>query len=246
MLMTKQRSRGENASLESSLLQGRVTRSRLKDFNKTVEEEKQEKDSIRSGASTAKDPNKLLLEIERQRKQNKLKSEKSAREQRRQKRLLRNEFMNTDEIKQELGKVDWSKREVLREFNRLRTLRKKEKRNRVKKVRTTRARKGSINTEDESDLFENPEDFEWPDAEIQLPEKQTLSGRPVTKKEKDSEDDEIESLKIMMEANIYRLLGIQETGMKEMKILYGEEKEKEGKEGEGEGEKNDMVVDKEK
>jgi len=192
--------------------------------------------------SAPKDPNKEQIELERVHRQ-KVESEKSAREQRRQKRLLRNEFLNTDEIKQELGTIDWSKREILREFNRLKALRKKEKRSKIKRSGAKysfRGRKGSFNTEDESDLFENPEDFEWPEVEITIGDahqqealgnydnpgrakqatKSTASGRAVTKKEKDDEDAS-ESLKIIMEANVYRLLGTEEKGMEEMKILYG-------------------------
>ena len=81
-----------------------------------------------------------------------------------------------------------------------------------------------MDTEEETDLFENPEDFEWPDLKVSPkpePGVQTNSGRAVTnpKPGSESEDLDTQSLKIIMEANVYRLLGKQEQGIEEMKIF---------------------------
>ncbi|CAI2365661.1 unnamed protein product [Moneuplotes crassus] len=235
MLLTKKRTRQADKELEPEFISGRVTRSRLKDLNKTEEE----KDVCSSKNSTGyKDSGQIQTEFERQKRKNieafdnkngtmtkpYITHEKSAREQRRQKRVLRNE-LPTSENRDEFKNINWSNREIFREFTRVKSLRRREKNKRKKmKARyTSRKRKGSINTEEETDLFEDPEDFEWPDADIDisvLKQQSTNSGRQVTKPEnKDDEDDNTQSLKIMMEANIYRLLGKQEQGLEEMKIF---------------------------
>lgn len=229
MLLTKQRTRRAEKELDATLLQGRVTRGRLKDFKKTVEDENNDKASVRSGTSASKDVSKIQYNLERQRRQEKVESERLAREQRRQKRLFRNEFLTTADNKEELKNINWSNREIIREFNRLRALRKKEMKSRKRRAGVKyafRARKGSVNTEDESDLFENPEDFEWPEAEkvISHKQKSTASGRPVNKRDIDEDNEGNEGLKIMMEANVYRLLGVEEQGVEEMDIFLENEK----------------------
>ena len=171
-----------------------------------------------------KDASQIQLEKERAKRREKIDDERSAREQRRQKRMMRNE-LPTSENKESFKNIDWSTKEIIREFGRVKALRKREMRNRRKRCRarySSRNRRGSVNTEEEPDLFENPEDFDWPDAEpiIRQKQKSTNSGRQVNKPEnKDEEEDESETLKIMMEANMYRLLGIQERGLEEMKIF---------------------------
>lgn len=221
MLLTKQRTRQSNNVLEPDFLPGRVTRSRLKDLNKT-EEEKDNKTNKSGGVY--KDSSQIQIELERQKRQEKIETEKSAREQRRQKRVLRNEFP-TSENKDEFRNIDWSSKEIIREFNRVRALKRREKNKRKKKNgRASRKRRRSVDTEEETDLFENPEDFEWPDLKVSpKPESgvQTNSGRAVTnpKPGSESEDLDTQSLKIIMEANVYRLLGKQEQGMEEMKIF---------------------------
>ena len=224
MLLTKQRTRRAEKELDSGFHQGRMTRSRLKDLTHN-ENDGSEKQNPKQSSGVFKDSGQVQLEMERQKFQEKVENEKSAREQRRQKRLMRNE-LPTSENKEEFKNIDWSSREILREFNRVKALRKKDKRSRRKRNRAkyyNRNRRGSINTEEETDLFENPEDFEWPDSEpiIQNKRQSTNSGRQVTKPENKDEEDEndAENLKIMMEANVYRLLGIQEQGCEEMKIF---------------------------
>lgn len=170
-LITRQRTRRAEKDLETTLLQGRVTRNRLKDFNKIVgasEDDNNEKASEKSEVSGSKDNVKVQLELDKQRRQQKIEAEKSAREQRRQKRLMRNEIP-TEENKDDFKNLEWSDREILREFNRIKALRVKDKKNRRKRAATksgARVRRGSVNTDSETDLFENPSDFEWPDADI--------------------------------------------------------------------------------
>ena len=172
-----------------------------------------------------KDASQIQLEKERAKRREKIDDERSAREQRRQKRLMRNE-LPTSENKESFKNIDWSTKEIIREFGRVKALRKRDMRNRRKRCRarySSRNRRGSVNTEEEPDLFENPEDFDWPDAEpiVRQKQKSTNSGRQVNKPEnKDEEENESETLKIMMEANMYRLLGIQERGLEEMKIFW--------------------------
>lgn len=94
---------------------------------------------------------------------NKIESERSAREQRRQKRVIRNEVPCTFN-KESFKNIDWSPREIIREFNRIKALRKRDKKERRKRggAKYSQRRKGSINTEEETDLFERNSDFDWP------------------------------------------------------------------------------------
>jgi hypothetical protein len=210
MLLTKQRTRmQEKADIESTQLQGRVTRGRLKDLTK----DDQDNNSNMSG-SNAKDGTKVLLEIERQKHQDKIgissysysyaiDHEKSAREQRRQKRVIRNEVPSTYN-KESFKDIDWSPREIMREFNRIKALRKRDKKDRRKRggAKYSQRRKGSINTEEEIDLFEKSSDFEWPRDLEEEQKKETTSGRQVQKPDKSEEDEnENENLKIIMQAN---------------------------------------------
>lgn len=225
MLITRQRTRRTETEIDSSLLSGRVTRSRLKDLNQP-KDMNNDIEGTKQGSSVFKDSSQIQLENERLKKQEKIEDERSAREQRRQKRLMRNE-LPTSKNKDDFVNIDWSSREIIRELTRVKAIRKKEKKNRRKRTRAkhlNRNRRGSINTDEETDLFDHPEDFEWPgtDPIIQQNKKATNRGRQVTKPENFNEN-ETEGLKIMMEANMYRLLGIQKQGLEEMKIFCNKE-----------------------
>ena len=182
-LITRQRTRTAEKEHDYALMLRSRTRNHK---NNEIDDNEDQSDSPRQQSDT-KPKNKF--EVQETRRKERQDTERKAREDRLQ------------------------KREMMKEYNRLRAQRKRQKKARRTKGAkySARPRKGSVYTEDESDLFETMSYIEQDD---EIDQEEVVAG--------EDELDESSGLKIFMEANVYRLLGKYEQGLQEMTIDFNE------------------------
>jgi hypothetical protein len=94
----------------------------------------------------------------------------------------------------------------------------------MRKTATIYRRKGSINTEDESDLFEGSDIPEPPKPTGPAKKGRKRKHEQIEVREEAEGEDNDDDYKILVEANIYNILGEYEQGLEGMRFNYGNNK----------------------